>query len=99
MIKYTGSRGKAMANDASAEFVGKLRGIFDKANVVWQMGELGPVDVGGGGTIAMFMSRYGMNVIDMGTPLLNMHAPCEVASKLDTYMTYKAYKAFFELNA
>lgn len=96
MIKYTGARGKSGCNDASAEFVGKLRGVFDKAGVVWQMGELGPVDVGGGGTIALFMSRYGMNVIDMGTPLLNMHAPCEIASKLDTYMTYKAYKAFFE---
>ncbi|MCR5183801.1 MAG: aminopeptidase [Opitutales bacterium] len=96
MIKYTGARGKSGCNDASAEFVGRLRQIFDKAGVVWQVGELGAVDVGGGGTIALFMSRYGMNVIDMGTPLLNMHAPSEVASKLDTYMTYKAYKAFFE---
>ncbi len=96
MIKYTGARGKGGANDASAEFVAELREIFDAAGVVWQVGELGRVDVGGGGTIAMFMSRYGMNVIDMGTPLLNMHAPWEIASKHDTYMTYKAYKAFFE---
>jgi len=96
MIKYTGARGKSGANDASAEFIGTLRKVFDDANVVWQVGELGPVDVGGGGTIALFMSRYGMNVVDMGTPLLNMHAPWEAASKLDTYMTYKAYKAFFE---
>ena len=96
MIKYTGARGKAGANDASAEFIAKLRGVFEKAEVIWQIGELGRVDVGGGGTIALFMSRYGMNVVDMGTPLLNMHAPWEGASKLDTYMTYKAYKAFFE---
>lgn len=99
VIKYTGSRGKVMANDASAEFVARLREIFDAAGVVWQVGELGRVDIGGGGTIAMYMSHYGMNVIDMGTPLLNMHAPWEVASKLDTYMTYKAYKAFFEAAA
>lgn len=96
MIKYTGARGKSGANDASAEFIGSLRKIFDAANVVWQVGELGAVDAGGGGTIALFMARYGMNVVDMGTPLLSMHAPWEVASKLDTYMTYKAYKAFFE---
>lgn len=96
MIKYTGSRGKGGANDASAEFIAKLRKVFDDAGVVWQVGELGRVDVGGGGTIALFMSRYGMNVIDMGTPLLNMHAPWEAASKHDAYMTYKAYRAFFE---
>lgn len=96
ITKYTGSRGKVMANDASAEFIAHLREVFDAANVVWQVGELGRVDGGGGGTIAMYMARYGMNVIDMGTPLLNMHAPWEIASKLDTYMTYKAYKAFFE---
>ncbi len=96
MIKYTGARGKSGANDASAEFIASLRKTFDAAKVVWQVGELGRVDVGGGGTIALFMSRYGMNVVDMGTPLLNMHAPWEVASKHDTYMTYKAYKAFFE---
>lgn len=96
LIKYTGSRGKSGANDASAEFIAELRKIFADAGVVWQAGELGRVDIGGGGTIALFMSRYGMSVVDMGTPLLNMHAPWEIASKLDAYMTYKAYKAFFE---
>ncbi|MCD8283837.1 MAG: aminopeptidase [Opitutae bacterium] len=95
MIKYTGARGKGGANDASAEFIARLREVFDAAGVVWQVGELGRVDAGGGGTIALFMSRYGMNVVDMGTPLLNMHAPWEIASKHDAYMTYKAYKAFF----
>lgn len=99
LIKYTGVRGKAGANDASAEFIASLREIFDSAGVVWQVGELGGVDVGGGGTIALFMSRYGMNVVDMGTPLLNMHAPWEIASKLDTYMTYRSYRAFFEAKA
>lgn len=99
LLKYTGARGKSGSNDASAEFIASLREIFDAAGVTWQVGELGAVDVGGGGTIALFMSRYGMNVVDMGTPLLNMHAPWECASKLDTYMTYRAYKAFFEAKA
>lgn len=94
--KYTGGRGKGGANDARAEFLGELRAIFAKHNVAWQIGELGKVDHGGGGTIAKFMSRYGMDVVDMGTALLNMHAPCEIASKFDVYMTYRAYRAFME---
>lgn len=92
--KYTGSGGKGGASDARAEFLGELRGIFAKHNVAWQTGELGKVDHGGGGTIAKFMARYGMDVVDMGTALLNMHAPWEIASKFDCYMTYRAYKAF-----
>lgn len=93
--KYTGGGGKGGANDARAEFLGELRGIFAKHKVAWQIGELGKVDHGGGGTIAKFMSRYGMDVVDMGTALLNMHAPWEIASKFDVYMTYRAYLAFF----
>lgn len=92
--KYTGSGGKGGASDARAEFLAVLRGVFAKHDVAWQIGELGKVDKGGGGTIAKFMARYGMDVVDMGTPLLNMHAPCEVASKFDAYMTYRAYYAF-----
>lgn len=94
--KYTGSRGKSGANDARAEFLASLRGVFAKHKVAWQIGELGKVDKGGGGTIALFMSRFGMDVVDLGTPLLNMHAPCEVAAKFDAYMTYRAYWAFFK---
>lgn len=96
MIKYTGSGGKNGANDARAEYVAEVRRIFNAAGVVWQAGELGQVEKGGGGTIALYMSRYGMDVIDVGIPLFNMHAPWEGASKFDMYMTYKAYKAFLE---
>ncbi len=96
LMKYTGSGGKSGSSDASAEFLARLRGIFDAAGVIWQVGELGKVDIGGGGTIARYMAYYGMNVVDMGTPLFNMHAPWEAASKFDAYMTYRAYRAFFE---
>ncbi|MDK2991485.1 MAG: hypothetical protein PWP48_718 [Clostridiales bacterium] len=94
--KYTGSRGKYGASDAHAEFVGEVRKVFNDSNIVWQASELGKVDEGGGGTIAMFLARYGMDVLDCGVPLLSMHAPLEVSSKADVYMTYKAYKAFYE---
>lgn len=94
--KYTGSRGKSGASDARAEFLAFLRSVFTRNGIVWQIGELGKVDHGGGGTIAKFMARYGMDVVDMGTALLNMHAPWEVASKFDVYMTYRSYKAFLE---
>ncbi|MCK5803751.1 MAG: aminopeptidase [Lentisphaeria bacterium] len=94
LAKYTGSRGKSGSSEASAEFMADLRRVFNEAKVVWQTGELGKVDGGGGGTIAMFLARYGMDVVDCGVGLLSMHAPWEVASKLDTYMAYKAYKAF-----
>lgn len=94
--KYTGGRGKGGASDARAELLAELRATFAKHDVRWQIGELGKVDVGGGGTIAKYMARYGMDVVDMGTPLLNMHAPCEVAGKFDIYASYRAYRAFFE---
>ncbi len=94
--KYTGSGGKGGASDARAEFLAQLRATFAKYKVAWQIGELGKVDHGGGGTIAKFMARYGMDVVDMGTALLNMHAPWEIASKFDVYMTYRAYFAFLK---
>ncbi|MFA6435020.1 MAG: aminopeptidase [Elusimicrobiales bacterium] len=96
LTKYTGSRGKSGSSDASAEFVAEIRRIFDKAGVIWQTGELGKVDQGGGGTIAWLMARYGMNVVDCGVGLLSMHAPMELAGKLDIYMAYKAYLAFLK---
>ena len=98
LTKYTGSRGKSGSNDASAEFVGEIRRIFNENNICWQMGELGKVDEGGGGTIAYIPAKYGMDVIDVGVALLSMHAPYEIASKADIYMAYKAYKAFFYSN-
>lgn len=94
--KYTGARGKSGCSEASAEFMADLRRIFNGAGVTWQTGELGKVDQGGGGTIALFLARYGMDVVDCGAGLLSMHAPWEVASKLDTYMMYKGYRAFLE---
>lgn len=97
LTKYTGARGKSGSNDASAEFVGEVRGIFNKNNIVWQMGELGKVDQGGGGTIAYILANYGMDVVDCGPALLSMHAPMELSSKLDVYMAYKAYRAFYTL--
>ncbi|MDO5382067.1 MAG: aminopeptidase [Eubacteriales bacterium] len=96
--KYTGSRGKSGSNDASAEFVGKLRKIMDDANVYFQTAELGKVDAGGGGTIAYILANLDMNVIDSGIAVQNMHAPYEVISKADLYETLKGYEAFL-LNA
>lgn len=94
--KYTGSRGKSGCNDANAEFLGKLRNIFDTNEVYYQLGELGKVDQGGGGTIAYFLAKYGMEVVDIGVALQNMHAPFEVSSKADIYEAYKAYNCFYE---
>lgn len=94
MIKYTGARGKGGASDARAEFIADLRRIFAADGLTWQAGELGRCEKGGGGTIALYMARYGMDVVDFGVPLFNMHAPWEAASKYDCYMTYRAYKAF-----
>jgi len=96
LTKFTGSRGKSGASDASAEFVAQVRRIFARAGVAWQSGELGKVDQGGGGTIAYLMARYGMEVLDCGVALLSMHAPWEVAGKFDVYMTYKGYLAFLK---
>lgn len=94
MTKFTGSGGKYDANDANAEFVGWLRNLFNRRSVVWQTGELGKVDEGGGGTIAKYLAAHGMEVIDCGPAILSMHAPFELSSKADVFMTCKAYKAF-----
>jgi len=99
MIKYTGPATKSGANDARAEFIAALRRVLDDAGVTWQMGELGRAEKGGGGTIAKFMARFGMDVIDFGTPLLNMHAPWELASAEDCWNTTRAYRAFFAASA
>ena len=92
--KYTGSRGKSGSNDASAEFVARVRRIMHEAGVSFQTAELGKVDAGGGGTIAYMTAKYGMDVIDSGVAVLSMHAPWEVASKADLYEAYKGYLAF-----
>ncbi|MEA1974979.1 MAG: aminopeptidase [Bacillota bacterium] len=94
LVKYTGSRGKGGCNDANAEFVGEVRKIFNDNNITWQIGELGKVDQGGGGTIAYILANDGAEVVDCGTPVLGMHSPYELISKADLFMTYKAYKAF-----
>ena len=96
VTKYTGARGKSGSSDASAEFVGKIRSILNNANVIWQTGELGKVDAGGGGTVAMYIANLGVDVVDLGVPVLSMHSPFEVVSKMDVYMCYKAIKAFYE---
>ena len=92
--KYTGSRGKSGSNDANAEFMASVRAVMDDNNVTWQTAELGKVDAGGGGTIAYICALYGMNVIDSGIAVLNMHAPLEIISKADLYEAEKAYYAF-----
>lgn len=92
--KFTGSRGKSGSNDANAEYLGHLRSIFEKEKIQFQTAELGKVDLGGGGTIAYILALYGMNVIDSGVAVLNMHAPWEATSKADVYEAYRGYKAF-----
>lgn len=94
VTKYTGSRGKGGTNDASAEFMGRVRTFLENADVLWQTGELGKVDAGGGGTVAMYIANLGVDVVDMGVPVLSMHAPFEVVSKLDVYAAYRAFSAF-----
>ena len=94
--KFTGSRGKSGSNDANAEYIGKLRNIMDTNEVSFQTAELGKVDQGGGGTIAYILANYGMNVIDSGVPVLNMHAPWEIISKVDLYEAYRGYIAFLK---
>ncbi len=93
--KYTGGTSKGGASDARAEFVAYVRRFLDEGGVTWQMAELGRMEKGGGGTISQYMARFGMDVVDFGTPILNMHAPWELASKEDCYWTYRAYKAYF----
>ena len=94
--KYTGARGKSGASDANAEFVAEIRNIFETNDVRYQIGELGKVDIGGGGTIAYILANKGIDVIDCGVPVLSMHAPYEVTSKFDLYEAYRGYKAFWE---
>ena len=95
LMKYTGSRGKSGASDASAEFVHEVISILNNNNVIWQASELGKVDAGGGGTIAMYVANLNMDVIDCGVPVLSMHAPFEVTAKGDVYMAYRTYIAFY----
>lgn len=94
LCKYTGARGKSGSNDASAEFVGWVRRIFADANVAWQSAELGKVDAGGGGTVAKYISKMNIDTVDIGVPVISMHAPYEVISKADLYATYRAFAAF-----
>ena len=96
LTKYTGARGKSGSNDASAETMAKVIAIMEEEGVYWQAGELGAVDVGGGGTIAQFVAHMDVDTVDLGVPILSMHSPFELASKLDVYNTYKAFKAFYK---
>lgn len=94
--KYTGARGKSSTNDASAEFMGWIRDIFDDNGVFWQTGELGAVDIGGGGTVAKYIANLGIDTVDVGVPVLSMHAPYELISKADVYALYQACLAFIK---
>ena len=94
LTKYTGSRGKGGTSDASAEYIGWLRGCMARAGVVWQAGELGKVDAGGGGTVAKYIANQNIDVVDLGVPVISMHAPYEVISKVDLYEAYRAFAAF-----
>ena len=96
VTKYTGARGKAGTSDASAEFMAEIRALLDNANIVWQTGELGSVDAGGGGTVAQYVANLGMDVVDLGVPVLSMHAPFETTAKLDVYMCYKTMYEFMK---
>jgi len=96
ITKYTGARGKSSTNDASAEMMGFVRALLDGDSIVWQTGELGKVDHGGGGTVAKYVAHHNIETVDLGVPVLSMHAPFEVVSKADTYMAYRAVKAFYK---
>lgn len=96
VTKYTGGGGKSSTSDASAEYVAEIRAMLDRANIIWQTGELGKVDAGGGGTVAMYVANLGIDVIDLGVPVLSMHAPYETTSKLDVYMCYRAMYEFMK---
>lgn len=96
IMKYTGSRGKSGTSDANAEYMGEIRRMLNDNKVVWQTGELGKVDAGGGGTVAMFIANLDVDTVDLGVPVLSMHSPFEVISKLDLYMAYRAFSVFFE---
>ncbi len=94
VTKFTGSRGKSGTSDASAEFVGEVRALLDKKDVIWQTGELGKVDIGGGGTVAAYIANLNIDTIDVGVPVMSMHAPFEITAKTDIYSAYKAFCAF-----
>jgi len=96
VTKYTGARGKSGTSDASAEFMGRIRTILDEHNVAWQTGELGKVDHGGGGTVAKYVANLDVDVVDVGVPVLSMHAPFEVVAKSDVYMAHRAFCEFFK---
>jgi aspartyl aminopeptidase len=95
IAKYFGSRGKVSTNDASAEYLGEIRKLFDDNSVIWQTGELGKVDAGGGGTVAMFIAELNVDTVDIGIPLLSMHAPMELSAKADVHMAFRGFKAFY----
>ncbi|MGN0640158.1 MAG: aminopeptidase [Oscillospiraceae bacterium] len=94
VTKYTGSRGKSGTSDASAEYVGEIRALLDRNGVIWQTGELGKVDIGGGGTVAKYIANLDVDTIDVGVPVISMHAPYEITAKTDVYAAYKAFEAF-----
>ena len=96
LSKYTGARGKSGTSDASAELVARVRAMFDEAGVVWQTSELGKVDAGGGGTVAQYIANMNIETVDMGVPVISMHAPYEVVSKADVYTTHEAFCAFLK---
>ena len=96
ITKYVGSRGKSGTSDANAEFVAKIRRILDENNIIWQTGELGKVDQGGGGTVAAYVANLNVDVVDIGIPILSMHSPFELSSKTDIYMAYKSFLAFYK---
>ena len=96
VTKYTGARGKSSTSDASAEYVAEIRNMLDNAGIVWQSGELGRVDLGGGGTVAMYIANMGVDVVDLGVPVLSMHAPFETTAKFDIYMCYRAMYEFMK---
>ena len=96
LTKYTGARGKSSTNDASAEYVAEIRAMLDNAGIVWQTAEMGAVDAGGGGTVAMYIANLGADVVDLGVPVLSMHAPFETTAKLDIYMCYRTMYEFMK---
>ena len=96
VTKFTGARGKSGTSDASAEYVAEVRNMLDNANIIWQTGELGKVDLGGGGTVAMFIANMGVDVVDLGVPVLSMHAPFETTAKFDVYMCYRTMYEFMK---
>ncbi|MBP3433763.1 MAG: aminopeptidase, partial [Clostridia bacterium] len=96
ITKFTGARGKSSSNDADAEFLGFLRRIFDENGVIWQTGEMGKVDEGGGGTVAKYIAKANIDTIDIGVPVISMHSPFELVSKADVYEVYLAFRAFLK---